>query len=209
MQPVKTILFEPVGCLADFPAEPFIEIAARFFGGKRNATRSASRAYWHVLNIMQASGQVPDKCEALEIEAVTSAGVFEDVLPALTELKGMGLHLCLTSSLSQSAVDAFLDKLPERGLFSAIWSRDRAQGVKEAPLRAAVSMPENTMFLTDTAEGLKTAKAAGVNGVLMMNDPTEAKRLALHNPAGGIVSMLELPDFVRLVAARAVRMKLT
>ncbi|HTA47295.1 MAG TPA: HAD hydrolase-like protein [Bryobacteraceae bacterium] len=202
MQPVKAVLFEPVGCLAEFPAEPFNEIAARFFGGKRNATRSASRAYWHVLNLMEASGRITDEFEAFEVEAVNGAVVFEDVAPALTELKAMGVQLCLTSSLSRAAVAAFLDRLPERDLFSAVWSRDSARGIKEAPLRAAVASPDNTVFLTDTAEGLKTAMSAGLNGVLMMNDPDEARRLAMQNPAGGIVSLLELPDFVRLVTAR-------
>jgi phosphoglycolate phosphatase-like HAD superfamily hydrolase len=63
--------------------------------------------------------------------------------------------------------------------------------------------PEHTIFLTDTAEGLKVAENVGVNAVLMMNDPDEAKRLAMHHPAGGIVSLHELPDFIRVVRATA------
>jgi hypothetical protein len=35
----------------------------------------------------------------------------------------------------------------------------------------------------------------------MMNDPDESKRLALQNPAAGVVSLHELPDFVRFVQA--------
>jgi hypothetical protein len=58
------------------------------------------------------------------------------------------------------------------------------------------------MFLTDTAEGLKVAKHVGVNAILMMNDPDESRRLAMHNPAGGIVSLHELPDFIRLIRAQ-------
>ena len=61
------------------------------------------------------------------------------------------------------------------------------------------------MFLTDTAEGLKVAGSVGVNAILMMNDPDESKRLAMHNPAGGIVSLHELPDFIRLVRAENAR----
>jgi hypothetical protein len=57
------------------------------------------------------------------------------------------------------------------------------------------------MFITDTVEGLKVAKTAGVQSILMMNDPDESRRLAMHDPAGGIVSLHELPDFIRLVAA--------
>ena len=45
--------------------------------------------------------------------------------------------------------------------------------------------------------------AVGVSPVLMMNDPDEARRLAMRQPAGGIVSLHELPDFVRLVAANS------
>jgi hypothetical protein len=36
----------------------------------------------------------------------------------------------------------------------------------------------------------------------MMNDPDEARRLAMHNPAGGVVSLHEIPDFIRLIAAQ-------
>jgi hypothetical protein len=45
----------------------------------------------------------------------------------------------------------------------------------------------------------------GVNAILMMNDPDEAMKLTAHEPAGGIVSLHELPDFVRLVAAENAR----
>jgi len=41
----------------------------------------------------------------------------------------------------------------------------------------------------------------------MMNDPDEARRLTAHNPAGGIVSLHELPDFIRLVAAENAMIK--
>ncbi len=49
------------------------------------------------------------------------------------------------------------------------------------------------MFLTDTVEGIKVARTAGVHPVLMMNDPDEARRLAMQNPAGGVVSLHEFP----------------
>jgi beta-phosphoglucomutase-like phosphatase (HAD superfamily) len=207
MRAVEAIVFEPVGCLAEFPAESFIEIGARFFGGKRNASKSGSRAYWHLLNLMQLSGRLLDEAEnemveALEAEAVAGATVYEDVIPALSELKALGVEVTLASSLSKAAVERFLAKSVLGEVFSAVWSRDTAKGIKDAPLRRAFSRPERAMFLTDTAEGLKVAKSVGFNAVLMMNDPDEARRLAMMEPAGGIVSLLELPDFVRLLAAR-------
>ena len=66
--------------------------------------------------------------------------------------------------------------------------------------------PQHVMFLTDTAEGLKVAEETGTNPILMMNDPDEAMELAMHQPAGGIVSLHELPDFIRLVAAENAKM---
>src|ERR1700733_8836476 len=61
--------------------------------------------------------------------------------------------------------------------------------------------PAETLYITDNAEGLAKAKAAGMIPILLMHDPDEAMRLVANNPAGGIVSLLELPDFIRFVAA--------
>jgi phosphoglycolate phosphatase-like HAD superfamily hydrolase len=213
MQIIEAILFEPVGCLAEFPAESFHEIAVRFFGKpeqKKKASKSGSRSYWHLLNLMQTTDRRLDESErriveALEVQAVEAATVYEDVLPALSELKAMGIELFIASSLSNPAIARFVEKCSPGDLFSAVWNRDNAGGIKAAPIAAALEgaslNPAQVMFLTDTAEGLKVAKSVGVNSILMMNDPDEAMRLAMRDPSGGIVSLHELPDFVRLVAA--------
>ena len=86
-------------------------------------------------------------------------GPFEDVAPALTELKAMGIQL-------HTAAD-----------------------------------PAETLYVTDNAEGLTKARAAGMIPILLMHDPDEAMRLVANNPAGGVVSLLELPDLIRYVAA--------
>lgn len=211
MQAIECILFEPVGCLAELPAEPFLEITARLFGGKKKASKSGSRSYWHLLNFIEAADRKLDPSEremveTLEIQAVDGASTYDDVVPALSELKAMGTRLLLASSLSSAAVTQFLERCVLGEIFSGVWSRDNAGGIKAVPLQSALECafvsPEKAMFLTDTAEGLKVAKSVGVNSILMMNDPDEAKRLAMHEPAGGIVSLFELPDFVRLVATR-------
>ena len=204
MQPIHTILIDPVGCLAEFPAAPFLEIAARLYGRKKKPARSASRAYWHLLNLIEADGKLPP-AQPLELEAVEAAIVYEDVIPALTELRSMGVHLLIASSLSDAAVTNFLKRSGAAPYFSAVWTRTNSRGVKTAPLSAALQMcpPQNAVYLTDTAEGLKTAHTAGVHSILMMNDPDEARRLALQGPAGGIVSLHELPDFLRVVSAQA------
>jgi phosphoglycolate phosphatase-like HAD superfamily hydrolase len=201
METIEGVLFEPVGCLAEFPAEPFLKIAAGL-SGKRQTSKSGSRAYWHLLNVMETSGS--DKLEALEIEAVDRATLYEDVLPALAELQAMGIKRFITSSLSHTAVARFIARCTHE--FDGVWNRDNAGGIKAAPLTraldAACLRPGHAMFLTDTAEGLKVAASVGVNAILMMNDPDESRRLAMHNPAGGIVSLHELPDFIRLVRAQ-------
>jgi phosphoglycolate phosphatase-like HAD superfamily hydrolase len=97
-------------------------------------------------------------------------GPFEDVAPALTELKAMGIQLL------------------------ALPNRDR-EGV------ATNADPAETLYVTDNAEGLTKARAAGMIPILLMHDPDEAMRLVANNPAGGVVSLLELPDLIRYVAA--------
>jgi phosphoglycolate phosphatase-like HAD superfamily hydrolase len=210
MEVIEGILIEPVGCLAEFPSGPFLELAFHLFDRKKKASQSGSRAYWHLLNLVQSANRKMEESEkrlveTLELQAVAAANVYEDVVPALSELKAMGVKLFIASSLSGAATSCFLDRHSLNEFFSAVWTRDNSRGIKVAPLEAAIAgaslHPERLMFLVDTLEGLKTAQTLGVHSILMMNDPDEARRLAMHNPSGGIVSLHELPDFIRLVAA--------
>jgi len=158
MQAIEAILFEPLGCLSESPAE-----------------------------------------------ATGAAQVYEDVIPALAELRAMGIKLFITSSLSSAAVASFLKENALSEFFTGVWSGDNAGGIQGAirnAIAAASLNPQHTMFLTDTEEGLKAAQSVRVQSVLMMNDPDEARRLSMLKPSGGIVSLHELPDFVRLVAAQ-------
>jgi len=209
MQSIQGLLLEPVGCLAEFPPGPFHEIAVRLFGRKGKASSSGSRSYWHLLNLIGEMSSPPSLekvSEALEIEAVNAASVYEDIVPALRELKAMDVHLSIVSSLSDAAITRFLKKHSLHEFFAAVWNRDNAGGIKAVPLvralRGASLSPQSVAFLTDTVEGIKVARAAGVHPILMMNDPDEARRLATHNPAGGVVSMHEIPDFIRLITAQ-------
>jgi phosphoglycolate phosphatase-like HAD superfamily hydrolase len=211
MQTIEALLLEPVGCLAEFPSAPFHEIAVRLFGRKRKASSSASRSYWRLLNLIDDAATPFDSekktiAETLEVEAVDAASLYEDVVPALAELKSMGIRLFVASSLSRRAATRFIERNSLGEFFSGVSTRDEAGGVKSAPLLSALGgaslSREKTMFLTDTAEGIKTARNVGVHPILMMNDPDEAQRLAMHNPAGGVVSLHEMPDFLRLIAAQ-------
>ncbi len=131
---------------------------------------------------------------------------FPRLVPGLAELESMGIRLFVASSLSRKAAAWFIERNSLGEFLSGVRTRDEAGGVKSAPLLNALvgaSLPrEKTMFLTDTVEGIKVARSVGVHPILMMNDPDEAQRLALHNPAGGVVSLHEMPDFIRLIAAQ-------
>jgi phosphoglycolate phosphatase-like HAD superfamily hydrolase len=212
MRAIKAVLFEPVGCLAEFPPEEFNEIAASVFDVKGTASTSGSEAYWQVLDLMQQSGKALAPSERqivdnLEIQAAGKAHLYEDVAPALAELKAMNMTLVIASSLSTAAVSFFLDKFSLNDFFSAVWTRDNARGVKVAPLAKAMEsaalQPEHVMCLADTADGLNVAKEASANAILMFNDYDEGKRLAMHRPTGAIVSLHELPDAIRFVAESA------
>ena len=210
MQTIEAILFEPVGCLAEFGSEEFGAIAEKVFGRPLPSGCSGSEAYWNVMRLMHAGGkQLTARERAIvedyELQAVDAARAYEDVAPALVELRDLGVMSIVASSLSAAAVTRFLERLSPLNLFADVWNRDAADGVKETPLMKAIASrsiePDRVMFITDTADGLLTAKHVGVNAILMMNDPDEAMKLTAHEPAGGIVSLHELPDFVRLVAA--------
>lgn len=211
MQVITAVLFDPVGCLAEFPAVPFNDIAASVFHTE-GAGASGSEAYWQLLTLMEQRGhELTDAqrrmAEALELQAMETAHLYEDVVPALAELKEMGITLLIASSLSAAAVNRFLDKFSLGEFFSGVWTRDNAGGVKAAPLEQAIASAacaaEHVMALGDTTEGLQAAKDAGANAMLLINDYDEGRRLAGQTPAGGIVSLHELPDAIRFVAEGA------
>ena len=212
MQPIHAVCFEPVGCLAEFAADEFNDIAARVFKLTDAPYSAGSEAYWRVLELMQQSGNAltpPQQrlIENLEVRAAEKASMYEDVVPALAELKEMNLTLLIASSLSAAAVSRFLERFSLNGFFSAVWTRDNAQGVKAVPLAKAMEtaglQPEHVMALADTIDGLTAAKEARANAILMFNDYEEGKRLAMHGPTGAIVSLHELPAAIRFVAEGA------
>jgi phosphoglycolate phosphatase-like HAD superfamily hydrolase len=212
MRLIKAVVFEPVGCLAEFPAKPFNEIATRLFEQHETSNASGSEAYWELLDLIHHSGRTLDASETqiveeLEVQAVDSVQLYEDVVPALLELKSMGIKLLIASSLSAAAVSRFLVRFSLDDFFSAVWTRENSGGVKAAPLAKAIESgsipPEEVMCLVDTTESLEVVKDAGANSILMINDYDEGRRLAMHAPTGGIVSLHELPDAIRLVTEQA------
>jgi phosphoglycolate phosphatase-like HAD superfamily hydrolase len=186
-------------------------MAARLFG-RKFVNSSGSDAYWQVVALIEKLGaklNPADKeiAEKLEVGAVDQVELYEDVVPALSELKNMGIQLLVASSLSGSAIDHFLERFTLQELFSGVWHRDNAGGVKAIPLAKAMESaslrPEHVITLVDEIGGLDVARALGTNSILMINEYEQGRRLALYAPTGGIVSLSELPDAIRLAAESA------
>ena len=78
----------------------------------------------------------------------------------------------------------------------------RDMGIEVGPPDGDVQDPSQTMYITETREGLLAAKSRGLISILLMSDPDEAMKLTALEPDGAIVSLLELPDFVRLLRSR-------
>src|SRR5689334_2615537 len=99
---------------------------------------------------------------------------YEDAIPALTELKGLGVALMVASSMPGDALARFLDQSGVRGFFGDVRSADSMAGDLAALLREVLSAagiaPDRALFITGTADGLTAARAAGAHGILMMND---------------------------------------
>jgi beta-phosphoglucomutase-like phosphatase (HAD superfamily) len=210
MDSIKAVLLEPVGCLAEFAPEAFNTAAADLFGASPDAQASGSQAYWRLLGLMDArplAGANLARLEELELAAVEHADLYEDARPALAELKALGVATVLASSLSRAAVTRFIERHALADLLAGAVTRDEAGGVMGKVLRAVVDraqlVPAHVMALADTAEGLAIAKQLGLNAMLMINDYDEGRALAERRPAGGIVSLAELPDALRLIEQRS------
>jgi beta-phosphoglucomutase-like phosphatase (HAD superfamily) len=207
---IKAVLFEPVGCLAEFRAEEFDCAAAELFGASPDPAATGSQAYWRLLGLMEqqaVSSESPVRLQELELAAVEHADLYEDVRSSLAELNPIGVAAVLVSSLSRPAVARFIERHALADLFAGSVTRDDAGGVMAKVLRFAIDQarldPARTMVLADTAEGLAMAKQLGLNAMLMINDYDEGRALAERNPAGGIVSLAELADALRLIEQRS------
>jgi FMN phosphatase YigB (HAD superfamily) len=210
MESIKAVVLEPVGCLAEFAPDAFNRAAADLFGAPPHAEASGSQAYWRLMGLMDErplSGADLARLAELEVAAVEHADLYEDALPALAELKSLGVATVLASSLSRAAVTRFIERHALADLLAAAVTRDEAGGVMGKVLSAVIQKaqlaPSHVMALADTAQGLAIAQQLGLNAMLMINDYDEGRALAERNPAGGIVSLAELPDALRLIEQRS------
>jgi FMN phosphatase YigB (HAD superfamily) len=205
VQPIKAVLIEPVGCLAEFFADEFNRAAALF--GAAEEIGGGSQAYWRLLALMQLRSNTTEAVVALELQAAERAELYEDVRASLAEAGALGVRVILASSLARAAVTRFIERNSLSDLFAASFTRDEAGGVGVHVLRFAIAQtgldPKQVMALADTAEALELIKQQGLNAMLMINDYDDGRALAERNPTGGIVSLAELPDALRLIEQRS------
>ena len=210
MDSIKAVLFEPVGCLAEFRPDEFDSAAADLFGASQDPAATGSQAYWRLLGLMGERPLAPEsllRLQELELRAVEHADLYEDVRASLEELKALGIATILATSLSRAAVMRFIERHALADMVAGLVTRDEAGGVMAKVLQSVLEQtsldPGHVMALADTAEGLAAAKQLGLNAMLMINDYDEGRALAERNPAGGIVSLAELADALRLIEQRS------
>lgn len=212
MDAIAAVMFEPVGCLAEFPAGEFDVAARELFASTAEIEATGSRAYWRLIGLLDqgiGANAAPGlaRLEELELAAVERAELYEDVAPALEKLRATGVSAYLVSSLSRRAVARFIERFSLAGLFAGSVAREEARGVMARPLRHAIAQaaldPQRILYLVDTAEALEMTKQLGLNALLMINDYDEGRALAERGPAGGIVSLAELADALLLIGQRA------
>jgi len=210
VEAIKAVLIEPVGCLAEFRAEEFDGAAVDLLGASPDGEATGSQAYWRLLGLMEQrtiSAEDAARLEALELQAVEHAELYEDVRAALDELKSLGVAAFLVSSLSRAAIARFIERHALADLLAGSFTRDEAGGVLAQPLRCAIAQagfdPAHVMALADTAQALDLVKRLKLNAMLMINDYDEGRALAERNPAGAIVSLAELADALRLIEQRS------
>jgi phosphoglycolate phosphatase-like HAD superfamily hydrolase len=202
VEAIKAVLLEPVGCLAEFAPAAFNAAAAEIFGAADPAA-TASLAYWRLLELVEKEPARAADLAKFELAAVEAADLYPDVAPALAELRELGVATILTSSLSRAAVDRFIARFSLADLLAGAIARDEAGGIGDTLLRHALARipaaPQQIMMLVDTADGMALAKQNGLAAMLMINDYDEGRALAALNPSGGIVSLAELPDALRVI----------
>lgn len=212
MDTIKAILFEPVACLAEFRPDEFNRAAQELDAKADGSAATGSQAYWQLVGLLGRRGDALAgadlaRLEALELQAVEAADLYPDVPACLEELRQLGVAAYLVSSLSRPAVRRFLERFSLAQSFAGSVARADAGGVAAMPVRHVLAQAGleagRTMLLVDTAEMLELAKTLGLKAVLMINDYDEGRLLAERSPAGGIVSLAELPDALRLIEQRS------
>ena len=212
MDAIAAVMFEPVGCLAEFRAEEFDAASSELCSASGAASATGSQAYWRLLELLNPSYGTLDapactRLEELELAAVERAELYEDVGGALDKLRTAGVKFQLVSSLSQRALARFTERFSLGDMFAGVTGREDASGVLHKPLRHAVAQtaldPVRVIYLVDTQIALDVAKRERVNALLMINDYDDARALAERSPAGGVVSLAELPDALMLIEQRA------
>jgi beta-phosphoglucomutase-like phosphatase (HAD superfamily) len=211
VEAIRTVLFEPVGCLAEFRPDEFNAAATELGAAAAETAPTGSQAYWRLTGLIE---QQPERFAAararlqdFELAAVEHADLYPDVAPCLAELRELGIATVLVSSLSRAAIDRFIARFSLSDLFAGAVAREEAGGVRARVLCHAVERipldPQHIMVLVDTAEGLDLAKQLKLSAMLMINDYDEGRALSALNPAGGIVSLAELPDALRVIAQQS------
>ena len=164
---ITAVMFEPVGCLAEFRAEEFdVALRGAVRLGCRRLPTSGSQAYWRLLGLLdQAGGTLPRpslaRLEELELAAVERAELYEDVAARAAKS---------SRSTGVSALPGLVALAPRRRALHRAFrpcrpvcrlGRARGGAGRHGPAAApchrwrARSSPRRIIYLVDTADSAR------------------------------------------------------
>src|ERR1700722_13914298 len=142
MESIKAVLFEPVGCLAEFRPQEFDRAPGYLCGTSREPAATGSQAYWRLLGLLEQRAPSAEgllRLEQLELSAVEHADLYEDVHASLAELMSLGVATIVATSLSRAAVMRFIERHALADVVAGLITRDEAGGVMAKVLQSVLA----------------------------------------------------------------------
>lgn len=149
------------------------------------------------LKLDMAPQQLVELKEQLLLELLNNAEPRPGVMQVLEDAKAIGAPMAVASSARLGTIEIVVDLLKIRNFFKALASGEEVPNSKPAPdvfLLAAQRLkvsPENCLVIEDTLNGIKAAKAAGMQCVAVPCDATSHED---HSLADVRLSSLEQLD---------------
>jgi phosphoglycolate phosphatase-like HAD superfamily hydrolase len=204
-------VIDPIGVLAEFNPSDFQEVGIIYNTHGNERFKEPFRSYWHLLARVQNSSPSLSAFDAnqvknFEFEAIANAKLYADAISSLKELQSRGVKLSIASCLSIDSLNEFLDVFSLRQFFLSVSGRESLNDSLTSLLVRALSegqmKPEETVFVADNDFGICLAGEVKTKFMLIINSYDQARKIIESGCSSAIVSLLELPNAIKLINAR-------